>query len=131
MYSSVMHKTDTQYVYTLYVDDKPLLLNNLSFVHNDVMLVSLSRFDDHQSHNEKVHAIFDGWSARLLNKSLPAVPFSKSVSGITYLQWLKNYLQSIHVPVNKLEVYANKYVWAKDKLIPAGRMELKNYNGPN
>jgi hypothetical protein len=122
-----MNKPDTQYVYTLNVNDEPLLLNNRPFVHNDMLLVMLSRFSNHQEHNEKVLQVFNGWTTKLLGKSLPAKAFTNSVTDTTFTTWYKNYLQSIEVPVQTLGVYANKYVWANDKLVPAGKTEIKSF----
>ncbi len=127
MFSRPVHTSDTLIVYTIHVDDKPLLLNELPFVHNDMLLVSLSRLEDHREHNLNVMGVFNKFSLKMLKKPLSHETFTNKITDAQATDWFKNLLKSYQVQVSKLSVTSNRYVWINQQLTAIGSPEIKNF----
>lgn len=116
MFSKVAHKTDTQNVYTLYSDDKPIVLNDLPFIYNDMILVLLSRYETHTSHNREVLDVFNKYAIRILHKPLPADIYTINITEHQASLWFSKLLQSYDIPVRNLSVYSRNYTWENGHL---------------
>ena len=127
MFSGVMHKNDTQSVYTVYVDDQPLILNNRAFIHNDMLLVALTQYENHQEHNKEVMDVFNRLSHKIKGTDLPATFFTNTIKDEAATEWFKQLLSRTGVTVRKLSVSSNKYVWDKQQLKPTSSPEIKTF----
>ena len=124
LYSGVAHIGDTQTVYTFYVDDKLLLLNNLPFAHADMIVVSLSRYKNHEANNKAVMDVFNKYSNKLFNQSLQIKPYTNAITDQQAGLWFHQLLRGYGIPNKKISVYSNRYIWVKHQLRPIAQEKL-------
>ncbi len=125
MFSGVAHIADTQTVYSIFSDNKPVVLNKQPFVYNDMVLVSLSRYESHEQHNRNVMEVFNKFTSRLLNQPLAAEVFTNNLNDQDVHLWFKQIMQGYGMPNNKISVYSHRYIWKNKVLMPVNQIEIK------
>ena len=118
MFSSKFFITDTQTIYTIYVNDKPLDITKYAFAKRDMLLVSLQNYSKQKNTNEAVYVAMKQIPEKIgLNNLTQSSTYFNNTTNLAFTKWYKQLLQKIiGYPVKQLEVYQQKVQWQNNVL---------------
>jgi len=119
MFSAPVHLADTQQVYMISVNNKPVDCAALSFSDRDILQVSLADYEKQGAVNESVYNTmhkFLGFTG-LMDKN----KYVNHISDAGFTQWYKAKLEKITgASVDSLSVYKQYFLWRQNSLQPVG-----------
>ena len=119
MYSSPVHLSDTQQVYTISINNKPLEGSSLSFTDRDILQVSLSDYEKQAGVNASVYNTmhkFLGFTG-LMNRD----KYSNELTDAEFTQWYKTKLEKIvGNAVDPLTIVKQNFMWQHQDMQPIG-----------
>jgi len=119
MYSAPVHVSDTQEVYRLNINNKPVNFGALSFMDRDILQVSLSDYEKQATVNASVYNTmhrFLGFTGLMSENK-----YSNHISDAEFTKWYKGKLKYITgSSVDSLSVYKQYFLWQQNELQPVG-----------
>ena len=119
MYSAPVHMGDTQEVYLIEVNNKPLNCGALSFMDRDILQVSLADYEKQAAVNSSVYNTmhkFLGFTGLMDQRR-----YSNHLTDADFTRWYKAKLEKIAGgSVDSLLVYKQYYLWRQNNLQPVG-----------
>ncbi|MEO5944980.1 MAG: hypothetical protein ABIP30_17410 [Ferruginibacter sp.] len=119
MFSSVMKETDTQTIYHIYADDHLVDMSNVYFSKRDLLLNSIAFYKIQQQHNTSVFNILDPLFSKVKFPTWDINNFSNDITDDQFLTWFKKRVSVfLGYRVQKIEIFSQKYLWAKEGFAP-------------
>lgn len=129
MFSGIMHRSDTQRLYQVFVNDQPFDISPWSFAERDILLVSLKKY---KSEKEANSAVFNTMKRLLapvgIGKSMREDVYTNRITSSVYTNWLKYLLQKMSGnKVTKVTVYSCLYKWSAGNIQPISSPEKETF----
>ena len=119
MYSAPVHVSDTQKVYLIAINNKPVSPGTFSFMDRDILQVSLSDYERQAAVNSSVYNTmhkFLGFT-QLMDKD----KYSNHLTDAEFTRWYKTKLEKITGnSVDSFSVHKQYFLWQQDDLRPLG-----------
>ena len=119
MFSAPIHVSDTQQVYILEANNKPVDCNGLSFADRDILQISLTDYEKQAVVNEYVFNTmhrFLGFTG-LMDQD----KYSNHLTDAGFTKWYKTKLEKITGnSADSLAIYKQYFLWQQNNLQPVG-----------
>jgi hypothetical protein len=125
MYSAKVYTSDTQKVFQLNVNGKPIDFSKYSLTDRDMMQIPINDFERQAAVNNQAYTTMKSLFNKIgLGRLMPEQKFTNSTTNQQFTVWYKKQLEKrLGYAVDSLSVFDEHYVWQKDQLTRIGQPE--------